>query len=167
MSGLIIGKIVKAQGIKGEVKVVPITDDVLRFNALKSAFIDENRLLNVQSVRIDGDVVYVKFAEIETRNDAELLAGKFVSVNRDSAAPLQENRYYIVDLLGCVVKSKKKNFGTLIDVLQHGAADVYVLSSNGKTVMFPAVKDVLIKVDIVSKTIEVDEKRFEEIAVYD
>lgn len=167
MSGLIIGKIVKAQGIKGEVKVVPITDNVLRFNTLKSVFIDDNRKLNVQSVRIDGEVVYVKFVGVDTRNDAELLGGKFLSVDRDNATPLQENRYFIVDLLGCVVKCKKKIFGTLIDVLQHGAADVYVLSDNGKTVMFPALKDVLINVDVDKKTIEVDERRFEEIAVYD
>jgi 16S rRNA processing protein RimM len=166
---LVIGKIVKAQGIKGEVKLVPITDDVSRFNALKKVFIDGYGTINVETVRIDVDVVYVKFEGINTRNDAEALKDKFVSVERAEAVPLPEGRYYIVDLIGSTIVCGKETVGTLTDVLQNGrAADVYVVAAKGgKTVMFPIVAGVLQSVDLERKRIIVNEKRFSEVAVYD
>ncbi len=162
---LVIGKIVKAQGIKGEVKVVPITDDALRFNNLKKAFVGEIEY-PVEYARVLGEAVFLKFAGADTRNDAELLIGQFVSVSREDAVKLPDNSWFIVDILGCKVYVGERYIGTLVDILQNQKVDVYVVGDGKKQVMFPALKDLLTKVDTVKKVILLDEKRFEEVAVY-
>ena len=96
---LIIGKIVKAQVIKGEVKIIPITDDVLRFNKLKKATV-KGQEMTVESSRVQNDCAYVKFKGVDTRNDAELLQNEYVSVAREDAVKLPENTWFIVDILG-------------------------------------------------------------------
>lgn len=161
---LIIGKIVKAQGIKGEVKIIPITDDVLRFNKLKKAIVN-GRELTVESSRVQNDCAYVKFKGVDTRNDAELLQNEFVSVEREDAVKLPENTWFIVDILGAKVFVSDTEIGTLVDVMQNAVVDVYVVSDGKKETMFPALKDLILKVDTDKKIIVLDEKRFKEVAV--
>lgn len=162
---LIIGKILKAQGIKGEVKVMPLTDDINRFLLLKNAYIGDIRH-NVENVRIVGEFAYIKFKDIDTRNDAELLSGIYLSVDREDAVKLPEHTWFIADIIGCSVYIDKKIIGTVVDVLQNSTVDVYVVSNDkGKEIMFPALKDLLLNVDIENKKIILDKKRFEEVAV--
>lgn len=164
---LVIGKIVKAQGIKGEVKIVPITDDAMRFNSLKKAFID-GREYSVEYARVDGaDKVILKLDGVNTRNEAELFQNKFLSVAREDAAPLEQGAYYIVDLLGCAVYVGDKPLGTLVDILQNSKVDVYAVSDGKKQILFPALKDLLVSVDVENKKIVLDVKRFGEVAVVD
>ena len=127
---LIIGKIVKAQGIKGEVKIIPITDDVLRFNKLKKATV-KGQEMTVESSRVQNDCAYVKFKGVDTRNDAELLQNEYVSVAREDAVKLPENTWFIVDILGSKVFVDDKDIGTLTDVMQNAAVDVeFYLAGN-------------------------------------
>ena len=161
---LIIGKIVKAQGIKGEVKILPITDDVLRFNKLKKAIVGENRM-TVESARVSGDCAYVKFHGVDTRNDAELLVNQYVSVEREDAVKLPENSWFIADLLGSRVFVEDEEIGTLTDVLQNAKVDVYVVGDGKKEVMFPALKTLIKSVDVENKTIVLSRERFGEVAV--
>lgn len=165
MSKIAIGEIVKAQGIKGEVKILSLTDDALRFKKLKSLYISEDKKFEIETIRVDREMVYIKFKEILDRNGAETLVGKTVMIDRKDAVKLPEGSYFISDLIGCKVISDGKNIGKVTDVLQHGAADVYVLDS-GK-IMFPALKNLLVKVDTENKTIEVDSFKLSEVAVYD
>lgn len=161
---LIIGKIVKAQGIKGEVKILPITDDVLRFNKLKKAIVGEN-LKTVESARVSGDCAYVKFHGVDTRNDAELLVNQYVSVEREDAVKLPENTWFIADLLGSRVFVEDEEIGTLTDVLQNAKVDVYVVGDGKKEVMFPALKTLIKSVDVENKRIVLSRERFGEVAV--
>lgn len=161
---LIIGKIVKAQGIKGEVKILPITDDVLRFNKLKKAIVGENRM-TVESARVSGDCAYVKFHGVDTRNDAELLVNQYVSVEREDAVKLPENTWFIADLLGSRVFVEDEEIGTLTDVLQNAKVDVYVVDDGKKEVMFPALKTLIKSVDVENKRIVLSRERFGEVAV--
>ena len=161
---LIIGKIVKAQGIKGEVKIIPITDDVLRFNKLKKATV-KGQEMTVESSRVQNDCSYVKFKGVDTRNDAELLQNEYVSVAREDAVKLPENTWFIVDILGSKVFVDDNYLGTLTDVMQNAAVDVYVVSDGKNETMFPALKDLIKNVDIDKKTITLDGKRFKEVAV--
>ena len=161
---LIIGKIVKAQGIKGEVKILPITDDVLRFNKLKKAIVGEN-LKTVESARVSGDCAYVKFHGVDTRNDAELLVNQYVSVEREDAVKLPENSWFIADLLGSRVFVEDEEIGTLTDVLQNAKVDVYVVGDGKKEVMFPALKTLIKSVDVENKRIVLSRERFGEVAV--
>lgn len=162
---LIIGKILKAQGIKGEIKVMPLTDDADRFFSLKKAYVDDIERA-VESVRVVNDFAYIKFINTDTRNDAELLAGKYISVDRADAVKLPENTWFITDIIGCAVFVEDTSLGTLVDVMQNSKVDVYVVSDkNGKEVLFPALKDLIISVDIENKKMVLDKKRFGEVAV--
>lgn len=162
---LTVGKILKAQGIKGEVKIVPITDDPQRFKKLKTVFIGPNQPLNIDFLRFDDRFVYVKFSEIESRNDAELLAGKELLVLRSDAVKLPKGRYFIVDVLGCEAVLGGKVIGKVTDVNQNAPVDVYVLD-DGK-IMFPSAENVLENVDVKNKKITLNEEAFSRLAVYD
>ena len=96
---LVIGEVIKPQGILGEIKVKPYTDDVSRFQSLKEVYVcgETYRVLNA---RIAQDAVYLSLSGVPDRNAAERLRGKFLEVKRENAAPLAEGRYYIVDVLG-------------------------------------------------------------------
>jgi len=164
---IILGKIVKPQGIKGEVKVLPYTEDVMRFNALKVVLVDNIRH-TIDNVRISGYDLYVKFREINDRNIAETYRGKEISVMRSVLSAPPEGRYLISDMLGCRILIDGEIKGVLEDILQNGSADVYVvMTKDNKTLMFPALKDLILKVDIDNKVIELDKKRFLEVAVYE
>ena len=84
---LVIGEVIKPQGILGEVKVKPYTDDVSRFQSLKEVYVcgETYRVLNA---RIAQDAVYLSLSGVPDRNAAERLRGKFLEVKRENAAQL-------------------------------------------------------------------------------
>ena len=168
---LCIGTITKPQGIRGEVKILPLTDDINRFVRLKKIFFqnggdyDEHE---VDSARVDDSFAYIKLAGVDDMSAADLLRGKDVFVDRKNAVRLPKGRWFIADLLGCKVQDDAGNeIGVLGDVLQAGGNDVYVVKKGGKTLMFPAIKALLLSVDVENKLIVVDEKRLQEVAVYE
>ena len=99
---IVIGEIVKAQGVKGELKIMPMTDNEERFLKLKSVVIDgETR--DVTSARVSPNGVFITINGVDDRNAAELLRGKKISVTRENAVKPPKGRYFIVDLIGIVV----------------------------------------------------------------
>lgn len=164
---IVIGEIVKAQGVKGELKIMPMTDNEERFLKLKSVMID-GVTHDVTSSRVSPNGVFITLRDVTDRNAAELLRGKKISVTRENAVKPPKGRYFIVDLIGIDVIVGDKNIGKLIDITQSGAADVYtVKGENGKEIVFPALKTAIVSVDIENKRMIIDKKRFEEIALYE
>ena len=164
MENIIIGKVLKPQGIKGEIKVLPITDDVNRYKKLSTVFIG-NKEYSVNQVKIRDDGVYLMIDGIDDRNAAEMLRNQMLSVSRDKAVKPKDG-WLIVDLIGCVVfNDQDKQIGTLTDIMQNGCADVYCL--DGGKIMFPALKKLLKSVDVDSKKIIIDSDVFSEVAVYE
>ena len=164
MSELVVGKVLKPQGIRGEVKVLFYTDDAETFKAFKRVFIggEEYKIL---SVRTSPEAVFLGLRGVPDRNAAELLRGKEVCVPREEAPEPEEGSYYIADLVGCAVVTEDGTFlGTLAEVRQ-AATDIYTLSADGKETLFPAAKGVVLSVDVEKKEIVVSEKRFREVAV--
>ena len=166
---LCVGQIVKAQGIAGEVKLSPLTDDPSRFASLKECFVDtrSGRLeVKAEKVRVSPGAVYIKLSGVNDRNAAEALRGCDVYVSRENTVPLEEGRYFIEDLKGCKVQSSDgAELGVLTDVLQYGAADVYVIDGE-RQLMVPALKRLLQKVDTAAGLIVLDSAVLEEVAVY-
>ncbi|MCX4366524.1 MAG: ribosome maturation factor RimM [Clostridia bacterium] len=164
---IVIGEIVKAQGVKGELKIMPMTDNEERFLKLKSVVIDgETR--DVTSARVSPNGVFITINGVDDRNAAELLRGKKISVTRENAVKPPKGRYFIVDLIGIDVVIEGDTVGKLVDIAQSGSADVYtVKGKDGKSVVFPALKDAIISVDIENRKMTLDKKRFEEIALYE
>ena len=159
-----VGEILKSQGIRGELKVKPFTDDAEVFRDFTRVFVEETPY-KVLSVRTGGGLVFLGLKGVPDRNAAELLRGKQLYVAREDAPVPEEGRYYIADLLGCnLVTETGETLGRLTGVRQ-AATDIYTVEMDGKEVMFPAADGVITAVDVQSGTITVDKKRFFEVAV--
>ena len=161
---LIVGEVLKPQGIRGELKIKPFTDDAQVFRAFSRVFVGETEY-KVLSVRTGGGAVFLGLKGVADRNAAELLRGQQITVLREDAPVPEEGRYYIADLLGCrLVTQEGEVLGTLTDVRQ-AATDVYTVEMDGKEVLFPVAEGVVTAVDVEGGVITVDKKRFYEVAV--
>lgn len=160
-----IGKITKAQGIKGEVKLLCYVDDAQMLKTVKTVYIGQNSY-KVLKCRPDGNFCYLLLEGITDRNTAESMREWTVFADKESVQ-LDEGRYFIEDLIGCnVILSNGNAVGKVVDILQYGAADVYVCQGQ-HNVSFPFLKDLVLSVDVTKQLITLDEKRFEEVCVYD
>lgn len=162
-----IGLIVKPQGIRGEVKVQPLTDDINRFKNLKEVIIDDKNY-RVTSAVIGGGTVFLSLFGVSDRNTAETFRGKYLSVTRENAIPLEEGRYFIVDIVGCnVITDEGEDIGEVIDVFS-SRTDVFTVKClDGRTLRFPFLKDLVKEVDVVNKKIIVKSKRLAEVSCYE
>ncbi|MCL1995619.1 MAG: ribosome maturation factor RimM [Defluviitaleaceae bacterium] len=150
-----IGKIVNTHGLKGDLKVYPTTDDPSRFSLLKQVWVsqgDRAQQYIIQYVKHQQKLLIVKFEQIDTVNQAQLLKGALIKIPNEMALPLQEDEYYIRDLYGIKVYENGKYLGEIKDVIQTGANDVYVV---GDKLLIPAIKSCIVKVDIAAATMDV------------
>ena len=162
-----IGLIVKPQGVRGELKIQPLTDDINRFRKLKSVIIDE-KTYPVTKVTVGGGVVFLSILGVSDRDQAESYRGKFISVSRENAVELKKDNYFIVDILGCIVYTDQdEKVGEVIDV-SSSRTDVFTLRcEDGKIMRFPFLKDLLVNVDVMAKKIVVKAKRLREVSCYE
>lgn len=155
-----VGVISNTHGIRGEVKVYPTTDNVRRFDDLKEVILDtgkEQLNLHVTSVKYFKNMVILKFKEFDNINDIIPYKGMDLLVTRENAIPLEEGEYYIADIIGSkVITDEDKILGTLTDVLQTGANDVYVAKTkDGKEVLLPSIEECILDRDIENKIVKV------------
>ena len=157
MEGLLeIGQIVNSYGIKGFFKIVPFTDDITRFDKLKTVYIEKNKKLlkmEIEEVKYHKNLVLLKLKGIDDINDTEQYKNCYLKIDRKDAVELQENSYFIVDLIGMEVSTDEGVLlGNLIDVFPTGSNDVYVVKDKmGKQTLLPAIKEVIKNVDIENK----------------
>ncbi len=165
-----LGRILKPQGIRGEVKVEAYTDDIGRFDYLEHVYVKEAgemRRVAVEARRMDNAFAYLKLEGVPDRNAAEAMRGQYLYIDRKNAAKLPEGRHYIEDMIGLeVVDTNGQNLGVLAEVIQTGAADVYRVSGK-RGMMFPSVPQVVLKTDVEAGNILVDAERLQEVCVYD
>ena len=155
-----VGQIVNTFGIKGEVKVMPFTDDITRFDDLEKVYVKtkkEEKLYKIQNVRYHKNMVLIKFENIETPEQAELLRNAFLEIDREDAIPLEEVTYYIADLIGMEVYSDDGNkLGIVEDIYNTGANDIYVVKNDlGKQILLPGIKEVIKEVNLDTEKITV------------
>ena len=155
-----VGVITTTHGVRGEVKVFPTTDDAERFLELEYVLLDtgrELRRLDIKNVRFFKNLVILKFDGIDNINDIEKYKGKDLWIPREEAQELGEDEYYIADLQGLnVVLEDGTEFGTLRDVMETGANDVYIIDSNEHgEVLLPAIKERILDVDLEKNTMTV------------
>ena len=150
-----VGVISSTHGIRGEVKVFPTTDDPSRFKKLKKVLLDEGKErleLEVQSVKFFKQFVIVKFKGIDNINDIEKYKGKGLFVPREDAVPLDEDEYYIADLIGMEVFTGDGHFGVVKDVMETGANEVYIVESDDHgEVLIPAIRQCVLDVNVEEK----------------
>lgn len=155
-----VGVITSTHGLKGEVKVFPTTDDVLRFKILKEVIMDtgkEKIILKITGVKFFKKFAILKFHGIDDINVVEQYKTFPLYVTREQAVPLEEDEYFIADLIGLsVVGEDKIKLGTLTDILETGANDVYVVKMiNGQEILLPAIKDCILNIDTKTKEITI------------
>ena len=148
-----VGVISSTHGLKGEVKVFPTTDDPERFRKLKKVYLDTGKdymPLKVTGIKFFKNQVILKFQEFQDINEIEKYRGKDLLIDREQAVPLAENENFIVDLIDMdVYDEEEKRLGTLTDVMQTGANDVYVVETDeGKEILLPAIPFCILDVDV-------------------
>ncbi len=146
-----VGKIVNTQGRYGAVRVFPLTDFPERFKHTSRVWVSikGSRLsLSIKEAVLYKKYVVIKFNEIADMKAAEELRGAILEVPREELVALPEDSYYIFDIVGLRVYDADDNLlGTITDVLQTGANDVYVVETGGKPLLIPALKQVVREVD--------------------
>ena len=155
-----IGEIANTHGIRGEVKVYPTTDDVARFKKLKKCILETKQgemLLHVESCKFFKQFAILKFKEFNNINEVEQYKHCSLYVEREDAVKCEEDEYYIADLVGCTVYNEDDSeLGDLIDVIQTGANDVYVVRmESGKELMIPAIKECILSVSMTERRVKV------------
>ena len=155
-----VGAVTATHGIRGEVKVFPTTDDSRRFKKLKEVLVEKDKgfeTLHIRGVRFMKNLVLLSFQEYDNINQVEYLKGKELFVPRKDAVALEENEYFISELLGLqVCDEENRPLGVLQDVIATGANDVYVVRDlSGKDLLVPAIADCIRNVDIPQGTMTV------------
>jgi len=165
-----IARILKPHGIRGDLKVRLFSDNLDAFAQRGYAYVSkgsEYERTAYTAVRIDAPFIYVHFNGVDTRNDAEAICGTSLYIHREEMEAPDEGEYYVVDLIGVkIVNDEGNELGILKEVLQNGAADVYVVKGKN-SFMFPALKRVIQSVDLNAGEIRVSAEALAEVAVYD
>ena len=155
-----VGIITSTHGVRGEVKVYPTTDDPRRFRRLKEVVLDTGREklnLEIEGVKFFKQFVILKFKGLDNINDIEKYRQKSLYVTRKNAVRLQRDEYFIADLIGLKVQDEDgKELGTVKDVIETGANDVYeVEMADGKSLLLPAIKQCILNVDVENGQMQV------------
>ena len=160
MESILIGNVANIHGIKGEIKIYPYTDDILNLTNLKSIYFDKElkEKYKIKRARVHKNMLVIKLEGINDANEALELKTKDVYIPRNALKELDDNTYYIEDLLfSDIVEEESGNvIGKLTYVFNTGANDVYEVEREDKSKIYlPAISDVIKKVDIKSKKIYV------------
>ena len=155
-----VGQIVNTFGIKGFVKVNPLTDDAERFEELESVFVVKNKELiemKIEEIKYHKNMVLIKFKGIEDINMAEKYKGCYIKIKRENAKKLPEDTYFIADLIGLPVYDESgKLLGKVDDIYNNKNHDIYVVKDElGKQILLPSTKEVIKQVDIDNERIVV------------
>lgn len=138
-----IAKILKPQGIKGEVKAMPLTNVLAVFNLLKSCVVGQ-KTMNVEHISVRQGYVYIKFDEIKTRNDAENYRNQTIKVEKELLESAKDSEDFLIDdLIGMVLHDEKGEIvGQIIDVINYGSSDIFIIEKDGRSYQVPYVEDV-------------------------
>ncbi|MDO4483129.1 MAG: ribosome maturation factor RimM [Clostridia bacterium] len=168
---MMIGEVLRPQGVKGEAKVKPYAADVDAFRTWKQLYIKSGSTyapVSFKCTRIHDGFVYMILEGCQNPDDVEKFRGTQLYIDRAHAAALEEDEVYISDLIGCAaIDETGKEIGVVKDVLQHGPVDVYVFSTPKGSMMAPALKAVFPAVHVAEKRMDVVSKALEEVAVFE
>jgi len=154
---LVIGRVVAPRGIRGELKVVVETDDPERFHLLREVYLGDGLVrFQVRRVRLRGGQAWLQLAGIDTRTAAEQWRDTYLYVPLEQALPLAEGEYYYYQIEGLTaITEEGQVLGRVAEVLPTGANDVYVVRGEEGEVLLPALKDVIVRIDLEAGTMVV------------
>ena len=165
----LIGQVLRPQGVRGQVKVRPDTDDPARYKLLDTVYLkkgDRYEPISISDVSVRDSFVFCTLNNATTCEEAEAMRDTMLYIDRAHAVDPGEDGDFICDLIGCrVIDTKGNEIGTLKDVLQPGANDVYVIKMKKGMMYLPAVKHVVTETHTKDNYVVVDEERLPEVAV--
>ena len=155
-----IGQIVNTHGVNGYVKVNPFTDDIERFEELKTVFIVKNKELiefEIQEIKYQKNMLLIKFKNIDDLNMAEKYKGCYIKIHRKDARKLPKDTYFIADIIGSqVITDEGVTLGRVDDIYNTGSNDIYVVKDDmGKQILLPSIKEVILDIDIEKQIVTV------------
>ncbi len=162
---LTIGRIVAPHGVRGDVRIVPLTENPQRFFEMQSLKIQDVGSFEIENIRWHKQFLLTKLSGIETMDDAEKLRNKEIEVTLEELGAPPEGRYYVFDMLGMdVFNVAGEKIGVLKEVLDTGAADVYVIKliDSKKDMLVPAIKSVVKEIDIDNKKMIIEPQVWED-----
>ncbi|WP_010292776.1 ribosome maturation factor RimM [Clostridium senegalense] len=143
-----IGQITKPHGVRGEVKVFSLTDSLEEFRELEKVYIDGVER-KITSCKLQSDRAILKIEGIESMNEAEEYRNKYLKIHRNDAKQLEEDSYYVADLIDCkVFDTDGVELGKVYDVLETGSNDVYWVQGGKEEVLIPALKEIIVSINI-------------------
>ncbi|MFC4404602.1 ribosome maturation factor RimM [Gracilibacillus xinjiangensis] len=158
-----VGKIINTHGIKGEIKVVRITDFDSRFDIGTKLFIKQNGTDELIEVEVDGHRQHKQFDLLHLKgfnniNEVEKYKGSILVVAQSQLEKLEENEFYYYEVIGCDVYTVNEEYiGKVIEILSPGANDVWVVKDESrKEVLIPYIEPVVKKVDIEARKIIIE-----------
>ncbi|KPL02877.1 MAG: hypothetical protein AMJ73_08140 [candidate division Zixibacteria bacterium SM1_73] len=168
MQRITIGQISRVRGIKGEMVVVPLTDDPKRLSGLEKIFVSKDANIaqfeieevrtNLKSKRLKERVL-LKLKGVETLEEAKKFVGSFLEIEKEDLIKLPEGRYFIFDIIGLnVITTEDKEVGTVREVISLPANDVYVVQGEQQEYDIPAIKEVVKKIDLDKKVMIIEPK---------
>ena len=154
---VLVGRIAQAHGLRGEVRVIPLSDVPGRFQTLKEVLVQgakSSALLTVQSAREGGRGTWLlRFQGLEDRTAIEPWRGAALLVREDDSPALPEGSYYLHQIVGLeVVTTDGRHLGPITEVLETGANDVYVTAAG----LIPATREVIKKIDLAAGTMLIE-----------
>jgi 16S rRNA processing protein RimM len=160
---LLLGEILRPHGVRGEIRVRVLTEYPERLPKMSQVYIGNspeasaNRPVAIERARVQQGYALIKLSGIDTRDQAELLRGQFLMVATQDAVPLEDDEIYLYELIDMTVVTEAGDaLGRLMEVIETGANDVYVINSPAYgEVLIPATPEVVLSVDTTTRTIRV------------
>lgn len=158
MDEVLIGEVLRPQGISGELRIYPVTNDPERFLKLQEVIMrrggEPDQRFKIIKARLQMEYVLLKVEGIDSVDQAEKYRGCEVRIDRSEVPPLSEGWYYF-ELEGMQVYEGDLLLGTLSQVLETGANDVYVVKGPKGEICVPALKSVVQNVDVPGRRMDV------------
>lgn len=162
-TSIIVGKVIAPHGVRGDVRIVPLTDNPERFYDLKEVELDNGSVLSIQSVKMHNQYVLLKFRGYDDRTAVEEIRGHMIRIPREQAVPLGEDEYYTCDIIGLEVYLESgEHIGKIVNIIETGSNDVYVAQKGKEQTLIPALKRVVKQIDLeAQKMVVVKEEELE------
>ncbi len=154
---IIIGKIVAPHGVRGDIRIMPLTEKPELLLDLEYLLLEGGKKLTVKNARFHKRMLLVTVEEVHSMNEAELLRDKNIYIKAEDLPALEEDQYYVADLVGIPVYDLEgAQIGTFKDSLSTGSNDVYVIAVPGaKDILVPALKEYFKEINLAEKRIVV------------
>jgi 16S rRNA processing protein RimM len=155
-----IGRIIRSQGISGELRVKFFENKQIEFPRLISLFIGEEgdvREYKIEAIAVRGRAYHIKLTGVDSLAAADRLAGRNVFIPEEMVKPLAGGQYYVFQLKGCAVLTRQgEKIGTVADVQLTGSSVLLVVDSEGKEVLIPFHAEICTEVDLAKREIRVE-----------